>query len=173
MKTKLAVTFALLALVPFGLAACGGDDDDDDAATETTTTEETDTGGEEGGAGSTVSFTANPAGELAFEEDSAEATAGAVTIELTNDSAVPHDVQIEGPDGFSIGTAGMELAPSNLNDGAPAIRRGEREHLDPRVAAGPRQAERRRSSLRLHSGNRRPLGNRWQATPAGVSTASF
>ncbi len=104
MKTKLAVTFALLALVPFGLAACGGDDDDDDAATETTTTEETDTGGEEGGAGSTVSFTANPDGELAFEEDSAEATAGAVTIELTNDSAVPHDVQIEGPDGDIGGT---------------------------------------------------------------------
>jgi len=103
-KTKLAVTFALLALVPFGLAACGGDDDDDDAATETTTTEETDTGGEEGGAGSTVSFTANPDGELAFEEDSAEATAGAVTIELTNDSAVPHDVQIEGPDGDIGGT---------------------------------------------------------------------
>jgi uncharacterized cupredoxin-like copper-binding protein len=103
-KTKLAVMFSLLALVPFALAACG-DDDDDDAATEPTTTEETDTGGDAaGGAGSTVSFTANPDGELAFEEDSAEATAGAVTIELTNDSAVPHDVQIEGPDGDIGGT---------------------------------------------------------------------
>ena len=122
MKTKLAVTFALLALVPFGLAACGGDDDDDDAATETTTTEETDTGGDEGGAGSTVSFTANPDGELAFEEDSAEATAGAVTLELTNDSSLPHDVQIEGPDGDiggteevtgSTATAEVELEPGD------------------------------------------------------------
>ena len=122
MKTKLAVTFALLALVPFGLAACGGDDDDDDAATETTTTEETDTGGDEGGAGSTVSFTANPDGELAFEEDSATATAGAVTLELTNDSSLPHDVQIEGPDGDiggteevtgSTATAEVELEPGD------------------------------------------------------------
>lgn len=120
MKTKLAVTFALLALVPFALAACG-DDDDDDAATEPTTTEETDTGGDDaGGAGSTVSFTANPDGDLAFEEDSAEATAGAVTLELTNDSALPHDVQIEGPDGDlggteevtgSTATAEVELEP--------------------------------------------------------------
>ena len=30
MKTKLAVMFALLALVPFAVAACGDDDDDDD-----------------------------------------------------------------------------------------------------------------------------------------------
>ena len=103
MKTKLAVMFVLLALVPFALAACG-DDDDDEATTEATTTEETDTGGDAGGTGSTVSFTANPDGELAFEEDSAETTAGAVTIELTNDSSVPHDVQIEGPDGDLGGT---------------------------------------------------------------------
>ncbi len=95
--------FALLALVPFALAACG-DDDDDEAATEATTTEETDTGGDAGGAGSTVSFTADPNGDLAYEEDSATATAGAVTVELTNESEVPHDVQIEGPDGNIGGT---------------------------------------------------------------------
>lgn len=102
---KLAVLFALLALVPFALAACG-DDDDEEPATEAETTETTDTGGDAGGAGagSSVAFTANPDGELAFEEDSAEATAGTVTIELTNDSAVPHDVQIEGPDGDIGGT---------------------------------------------------------------------
>ena len=96
--------FALLALVPFALAACGDDDDDDEATTEATTTEETDTGGDAGGAGSTVSFTADPNGDLAYEEDSATATAGAVTVELTNDSDVPHDVQIEGPDGNIGGT---------------------------------------------------------------------
>jgi len=96
--------FALLALVPFALAACGDDDDDDEATTEATTTEETDTGGDAGGAGSTVSFTADPNGDLAYEEDSATATAGAVTVELTNDSDVPHDVRIEGPDGDIGGT---------------------------------------------------------------------
>ncbi len=104
MKTKLAVLFALVALVPFAVAACG-DDDDDDATTDAATTEETtDTGGDTGGGASTVAFTANPDGELAYEEDSAEAAAGTVTLELTNDSAVPHDVQIEGPDGDLGGT---------------------------------------------------------------------
>jgi uncharacterized cupredoxin-like copper-binding protein len=102
-KTKLALLVALLALVPFGVAACGDDDDDDAATTEAETTEPADSGGEEGG-GSTVSFTADPDGELAFEESSAEASAGAVTIELTNDSSVPHDVKIEGPDGDVGGT---------------------------------------------------------------------
>ena len=103
MKTKLAVLFALLALVPFAVAACG-DDDDEEPTTEAETTETTDTGGGTGGGGSTVSFTADPSGELAFEESSAEASAGPVTLELTNDSAVPHDVQIEGPQGDIGGT---------------------------------------------------------------------
>ena len=104
MKTKLALLFALLALVPFAVAACGDDDDDDDSADTEATTEATDTGGGDTGGASTVAFTADPSGALAFEEDSAEATAGTVTVELTNDSEVPHDVQIEGPDGDIGGT---------------------------------------------------------------------
>jgi plastocyanin len=104
LKTKLAVLIALIALVPFAVAACG-DDDDDDSSDEPATTEatETDTGGDTGGA-STVAFTADPGGSLAFEEDSAEAAAGAVTVELTNDSGIPHDVRIEGSDGDLGGT---------------------------------------------------------------------
>ena len=103
MKTKFAVTLALLALVPFALAACG-DDDDDDTSDAPATTEEEPTGDGGGGGGSTVSFTANPDGDLAYEEDSATASAGTVTLELTNDASVPHDVQIEGPDGDLGGT---------------------------------------------------------------------
>ena len=102
MKTKLAVLFALLALVPFAVAACG-DDDDDDSGDGAETTEETTTETGGGGGGSTVSFTANPDGELAYEEDAATATAGTVTVELTNDSALPHDVRIESPDGEDVG----------------------------------------------------------------------
>ena len=102
MKSKLLILLAALALAAFGLAACG-DDDDDDSTDDATTTEETDTGTDTGG-GSTVSFTADPSGELAFEEDSATATAGTVTIELTNDSSLPHDVHIEGPEGDLGGT---------------------------------------------------------------------
>jgi plastocyanin len=102
---KLLIALALLAIAPFGLAACGGDDDDettDAATTQETTTE--DSGGTAGGGGSTVSITADPSGALAFEEDSAEASAGSVTLELTNDSSTPHDVKVEGPDGDLGGT---------------------------------------------------------------------
>jgi plastocyanin len=102
-KTRLAVLFALLALVPFAVAACG-DDDDDDTSEPAATTEATETGDDTGGGGggSTVSFTADPGGSLAFEEESATATAGTVTLELTNDSSLPHDVQIES-DGEDLG----------------------------------------------------------------------
>jgi plastocyanin len=104
-KTKLLMLLAALALASFGLAACGDDDDDDSsepAATEQTEDTGEDTGGT--GGGSTVELSADPDGNLAFEQTEAEATAGSVTVELTNDSSVPHDVQIEGPDGDLGGT---------------------------------------------------------------------
>ena len=77
MKTKLAVLLALLALVPFALAACG-DDDDEGSTDEAATTVPEDTGGDTGGGGGeVVEFTADPGGSLAFEQDSAEAAGGA------------------------------------------------------------------------------------------------
>jgi plastocyanin len=98
-KTRLAVLTAVLALVPFGLAACGDDDDEGGDSTEAaTTTEETttDTGG---GGGETVEVSADPGGSLAFEQDSLTATAGEVTFAFTNDASVPHDLVIEGAEG--------------------------------------------------------------------------
>jgi plastocyanin len=101
MKTKLAVLFALLALVPFAVAACGDDDDEpaDETTAATTTEETTDTGGGTGGGGEVVEVSADPSGSLAFEQDSLTAAAGEVTISLTNEASVPHDVVIEGPEG--------------------------------------------------------------------------
>lgn len=126
MSRKLAILFSALLLVAFGVAACGDDDDEgtdtaatEEATTEETTTEEETTGAGGTGGGSTVSFTADPGGELAYLEDSAEAEAGTVTVELTNESTTPHDVRIE--DGGEIGgtdvitgdttTAEVELEP--------------------------------------------------------------
>ena len=102
MKTKLAVLFALLALAPFAVAACGDDDEEPAEEAATTTEETTDTDGAAAG-GEVVEFTADPTGELAYEQDSAEATAGTVTISLTNEASVPHDVRIEGPEGDDLG----------------------------------------------------------------------
>ena len=108
MLRKFLILLAAMALVPFGLAACG-DDDDEDSGSATTAAEETttaadDTGGGGGGGGSTVTITADPSGALAFEEDTAEATAGSVTVELVNDSSTPHNVEIEGDSGDLGGT---------------------------------------------------------------------
>jgi plastocyanin len=79
------------------LVACGDDDDTaatgvDTGATEATT-DATTTGG--GGAGQTLSFQADPGGELAYVEAPESAKAGEATVEFDNPSSTPHDVVLE------------------------------------------------------------------------------
>ena len=95
---KLALVLSLFALAAFGIAACGGDDDEDEPTEAATTTETTDTGDDTGGGGA-VSLTADPDGALAYEEDSATAPAGTVTIEFDNPATIGHDVVVEDADG--------------------------------------------------------------------------
>jgi plastocyanin len=83
--------FAVLALA-VGISACGGDDDDD--AAEETTTEATTT--HEDGGGAHLTLTADPGGALSFDQTELTAAAGEVTIELVNESATPHNVEVEG-----------------------------------------------------------------------------
>jgi plastocyanin len=64
------VTLALT----LGLAACGG----------------------EGSGRTTLHLATDPEGALAFDKASLEAPAGEVTIELTNEAPIPHDVSVEG-----------------------------------------------------------------------------
>ncbi|HXV34476.1 MAG TPA: plastocyanin/azurin family copper-binding protein [Gaiellaceae bacterium] len=86
--------FTVLALA-VGVAACGGDDDDsgDEAAAEETTTHEESTDG-----GTHLTLTADPGGALSFDQTELTAAAGEITIELVNESGVPHNVEIEGED---------------------------------------------------------------------------
>jgi plastocyanin len=94
-RRLLLLFFAVLALA-VGLAACGGDDDDaaaDEPAAEDTTTQE-DTGG--GGGGGTLTLTADPGGEISFDQTELTVPAGEVTIELVNESGIPHNVEVEG-----------------------------------------------------------------------------
>jgi plastocyanin len=90
-RRLLLLLVAVLALA-VGLAACGGDDDDDAAeeppAEETTTHEDT-------GAGH-LTLTADPGGAIAFDQTELTVPAGEVTIELVNESGVPHNVEVEG-----------------------------------------------------------------------------
>jgi plastocyanin len=92
---KLGLLLSILALAAFGLAACGDDDDEGDATEAETTTETT-------AEGASVSLTANPDGELAYEETTLTAPAGAVTIEFDNPASIGHDVVVEDADGNEI-----------------------------------------------------------------------
>lgn len=84
MLTVLALTLAV--------AACGGDDDEEGAAEEPAAT---DTGAPAAG-GEALTLTADPSGALAFDTTELSASAGAVTIELVNDSGIAHNVEVEG-----------------------------------------------------------------------------
>ena len=106
---KLAVLFALFALVPFTLAACG---DDDETTTEETTAEETtatETGADTGGGGGgPVAVSAAADGSLAFDETSLTASAGPATFEFDNPSATGHDFCLE-QDGSEVGCTDVML----------------------------------------------------------------
>lgn len=137
MKKVLAL-FAL-ALAALALVACGGGSsstsDETGAAGAAQEAEETagnlaeeaeekveEAEGGSAGSGSAVDIEANPEGNLAFEEKSATAKAGDVTINFTNSSPVPHDVKIEDSSGKELGgtevvSEGSESAEVELKPG--------------------------------------------------------
>lgn len=117
---KLASLLAL-ALAAAVLVACGSDNNTT-ASTPTTSesgaagTAQEAEGGEEGGeaeggeegaaaggGSSTLSFEADPGGQIAYTETSATATAGEVKVEFKNPQPLTHDVAIEDSSGKTIG----------------------------------------------------------------------
>jgi plastocyanin len=81
-RRTLALCLALAALV-LALAACGGGDDGEPS-------------GNGGGDGAALELVAGPGSELKFDQTSLEASAGEVTITMTNDGDLPHNVAIKG-----------------------------------------------------------------------------
>ena len=107
---KAATIFVAIALAAFGLAACGSDDDDEETtAAETTAATETAGGGTEtaagggAGGGATVDISAVPDGSFAYEQKTASAKAGPVTVNFDNPATLQHDVVIESQDGQEVG----------------------------------------------------------------------
>jgi len=92
------------AVSALGLVACGGGNDNSDT-TAAATPPATTTGGGGGGAGggSTVNISTPSGTELAYDQKSASAKAGSVTIDFTNNESIPHDVAIEAPSGDTVG----------------------------------------------------------------------
>lgn len=105
----LLLLLTALALV-MAVAACGGDDDDEaEEPTAEATTE--DTGG--GGGGETLMLAADPGGALSFDKTELSGAAGALTIELMNDSGIPHNVEVEGN--------GVEEVSETITEGSTSL----------------------------------------------------
>jgi plastocyanin len=102
-RTTLAALGAGLLLTVVALAGCGGSSS---SASETTTDETTTAAG---GVETTLELAADPTGQLEFDKTTLEAPAGSVTIVLTNDSSVPHNVAIEGN--------GVEVTSDTISNG--------------------------------------------------------
>jgi plastocyanin len=106
---KVAALFVLV-LASVALVACGSSNST--TTTSSSSSEEAgggaaaesgkESGGSEGG-GSTVSFEADPGGELAYTTTEASAKAGKVTIDFNNPQGLPHDVAIENSSGEEVG----------------------------------------------------------------------
>lgn len=115
---KLALLLSLLALAAVGLAACGDDEETTSADTAATTPADTtaaDTG-DTGGSGGTVSFEADPGGQLAYTETEVTATAGPNTIEFDNPASLGHDVVIEDDGGSEVARTDVITGETTTTD---------------------------------------------------------
>jgi plastocyanin len=92
MTQRSMVFLILLATMALALAGCGGGGG---SATTGGGGGGATTGGG-GGGGQTLALAADPSGALKYDKTQLEATAGDITIDLTNDSPLPHDVAVEG-----------------------------------------------------------------------------
>ena len=90
---------AVLAIGVVAVAGCGSSSSPGGGSTATTTpTTSTTTGATTStAAAAPIALQADPSGKLAFVETTLTAPAGASTIEFTNASPVPHNVEVEGP----------------------------------------------------------------------------
>jgi uncharacterized cupredoxin-like copper-binding protein len=111
-RAAVALT-VVVAVAAAGVAGCGDDDNDSGAAPATTeapattapaTTATAPATTAAAPAKATVRVDADPSGQLAFVQKSLTAPAGADVFVLTNDSSVPHNLEIEGQ--------GVEAGPS-------------------------------------------------------------
>jgi plastocyanin len=74
-----------------------------------------------GGGARELTLSADPGGDLSFDTDTLEASAGQVTIQMKNPSTVPHNVSIEGrgldEEGRTVGQGGTSTVTAELQPG--------------------------------------------------------
>jgi plastocyanin len=86
-----------LAMLALAAAGCGGDDNGGgDATGSSATSTPTSTPASSGGAGETLTVTADPSGAISWDKTSLSAKPGKVTLKLVNESSTPHAIEVEG-----------------------------------------------------------------------------
>jgi plastocyanin len=113
---KKAAVALVLVLASLALVACGSSGS---SSSSNTTTSES---GAAAGGSETISFEADPNGQLAYTTTTATAKAGDVTIDFNNPQALEHDVAIEDSSGKIVGQTelvgeGSTSAPVKLKPG--------------------------------------------------------
>jgi uncharacterized cupredoxin-like copper-binding protein len=112
--------FSLIALIcvfAIPVAGCGGDDDSGGSSGGTSSnsgggsSSSSSSGG--GGGGQTLKLAADPGGALKFDTSSLSAKAGKVTVVMTNESSIPHAVEVEGN--------GMEVKTKTVTGGTAQL----------------------------------------------------
>jgi plastocyanin len=124
---KLAVTFVLIAAAALALAACGGSSGSSSSAPATDTSAGGGGGGGGGapsGGGSTVKISADPSGQLAYQQKSASAKAGNLTVDFTNQSPLQHDVCVTDSSGKEIGCTPI-ISGSSTSKSLGALKAGK------------------------------------------------
>jgi plastocyanin len=110
--------FGVAALL--ALAGCGGDDDNGSSGTATTGGTSTSASGGGGGGGGQQLTLSVPGNELKYDKSTLSAKAGKVTITMTNDSSLQHDVAIKGgvdAKGEVVGQGGKSVVTTDLKPG--------------------------------------------------------
>ncbi|MFY9488379.1 MAG: plastocyanin/azurin family copper-binding protein [Solirubrobacterales bacterium] len=102
MRFRTLITLVIAALMLLAVAGCGDDDNGSDSAATPAPTEQTATE-DDAGSGDALALAADPDGGLSYDKDALTAPAGAITVDFTNDSSVPHDVVVEDADEKELG----------------------------------------------------------------------
>jgi plastocyanin len=111
------------ALAVVGLAACGSSSNDNSTSVASAPTNTAATGGgAAGGGGSTVDISTPSGSDLAFDQKTASAKAGNVTIDFDNKQPLQHDVAVADSSGKVLGqtdlvSSGTANATVNLQPG--------------------------------------------------------
>jgi plastocyanin len=94
------ITWLLALVLAAGVltaAGCGGDDDNGGGSSSSGGTgTESDSSSSSGGGGETLTVTADPGGQIAWDKSELSAKAGKVTLKIVNESSIPHAIEVEG-----------------------------------------------------------------------------